>query len=186
VPGWAWIGGTTDANFCIIRLQMSEHHTHEHAAPGHSMRCLVPCPSLAGSSRAGQLLISLHSSRSAMRSAGTRPSDTSIRAAAISSREMPLLSCGLGRTHAGRVYHGLTVQGRVLVLANCHWQQNMQWNGVGECKGMHHEWLSSQVGSISRAASRGARQLRKMVDFAFNHPASCMTPCSSREHGNST
>lgn len=50
-----------------------------------------------GSSRAGHAEISRHSSRSAMRSAGMRPSDTSIRATAISSREMPLLSCLAGQ-----------------------------------------------------------------------------------------
>lgn len=50
----------------------------------------------ASLSRKGQLIISRYSSRSAIRSVGTRPSATADSAAAISSRDTPLLSCRQG------------------------------------------------------------------------------------------
>mmetsp|Transcript_9984 Transcript_9984/g.27155 ORF Transcript_9984/g.27155 Transcript_9984/m.27155 type:complete len:252 (-) Transcript_9984:40-795(-) len=63
----------------------------------------TPWGSPPSSSRNGQFTISFRNSRSAMRSRGTRPSDTSVSASAISSRDtpressMPIIRCSRAR-----------------------------------------------------------------------------------------
>ena len=106
--------------------------------------------SLVGSSSAGHAEISRHSSRSAMRSEGMRPSDTSISAAAISSREMPLLSCSDG--WARQADGGQTSAMQLTAAREC--QKACVQMQVSRSGGRHQagaEGCHSQEGCISRA-----------------------------------